>query len=103
VKVSNCGSPGWEHLTAEEIVAWNLTRGEESRLAVLRERALNNLPPICMPRAEYEEFLHQADLLEEIVALWGNPANHAAGTAYRVRKEWRDLAVLLDALVDERP
>lgn len=39
--------------------------------------------------------------VEQIVALWGNPQNHADGTVYRVRKEWRGLADLLDKLVDD--
>jgi hypothetical protein len=38
--------------------------------------------------------------VEQIVALWGNPQNHADGTVYRVRREWRGLAALLDELVD---
>jgi cell division protein FtsB len=154
VKVADCWSSGWEHLTPAEIEAWGLTRGEESRQAVLRERASRSQrgdlietgleaslgqaeQKIEELNAENAQLRRQVadrkqqfqdlswrhahavtelrdlpapgadgpapSVVDQVVALWGNPANHADGTVYRVRKEWRGLAALLDALVDERP
>jgi hypothetical protein len=39
--------------------------------------------------------------VEQLIDLWGNPLKHADGVVYRVRREWRVLAELLDQLVDE--